>query len=86
MVIFLTVFGVLTVGVGVYQIGWAIPEQKCDELKHWWDWRTRVCARPIPISDITGRIIDSPESREAAKQHAAQVRAEKAAAAKKQGL
>lgn len=76
--VFLTVFGVMTLGVAVYQFGWAIPEQRCDELRHWWDWRTRTCARPIPIADITGRIIDTPESREAAKAHADMLRAEKA--------
>lgn len=80
--IFLGIFAVLTLGVGVYQFAWAIPEQKCEEKMHWWDWRTRTCARPILISDITGRVIDTPEARAAAKQHAARLRAEKAAAAK----
>lgn len=76
--IFLAVFGVMSLGVGVYQFGWAMPEKKCEELQHWWDWRTRTCARPIPIADITGRIIDTPESRAAAKAHADMLRAEKA--------
>ncbi len=79
--IFLTVFAVLTVGVGVYQFGWAIPAQKCEENKDWWDWRTRTCARPILISDITGRIIDTPEARAAAKAHAAREKARREAAA-----
>lgn len=77
-VVFLTVFGVLTIGVGVYQVGWAIPAKKCEERRDWWDWRTRTCAHPIPISDITGRIIDSPEAREEAKARIAKIKAEKA--------
>jgi hypothetical protein len=78
--VFLTVFGVLTIGVGVYQFGWAIPAKKCEEKQDWWDWRTRTCAHPIPISDITGRIIDTPEARAEAKARIAAIKAQKAAA------
>jgi hypothetical protein len=78
--VFLTVFGVLTIGVGVYQFGWAIPAKKCEEKQDWWDWRTRTCAHPIPISDITGRIIDTPEARAEAKARIAAIKAQKASA------
>lgn len=77
-VIFLTIFAVLTAGVGVYQFGWAIPAKQCEERNDWWDWRTRTCAHPIPISDITGRIIDTPQAREEAKARIAKIKAEKA--------
>jgi hypothetical protein len=80
--IFVSIFAVLVAGVAVYQFGWAIPAQECEAKRDWWDWRTRTCAHPILISDITGRIIDTPEARAAAKEHAARLAAQKAAAGK----
>jgi hypothetical protein len=61
--IFLGIFAVANVGVLVWQVGWAWPEQKCDEARKWWDGSQRVCAQPILISDITGRVIADPKAR-----------------------
>ena len=81
--IFVAVFAILSLGVGVYHVGWVWPGRDCEAKGHWWDWRTRTCARPILISDITGRVIDTPQARAAAKAHADMLRAEKAARDKK---
>ena len=75
MLIFVGVFALSLVAVTVYQVGWAMPGQACEARGDWWDWRGRTCARPVLISDITGRVIDTPEQRKAAKQHAAKVKA-----------
>ena len=61
--IFLGIFAVANVGILVWQVGWAWPEQKCTEAKKWWDGSQRVCAQPILISDITGRVIADPAAR-----------------------
>ena len=61
--IFLGIFAVANVGVLVWQLGWAWPEQKCTEARKWWDGSQRVCAQPILISDITGRVIADPKAR-----------------------
>ena len=61
--IFLGIFAVANVGILVWQVGWAWPEQKCTEAKKWWDGSQRVCAQPILISDITGRVIADPKAR-----------------------
>ena len=55
---FLAVFLLSAVGVGVWQIGWVIPRDKCEkEQRKWWDSDQRVCAQPVLTSDITGRLI-----------------------------
>ncbi|MDP3854744.1 hypothetical protein [Phenylobacterium sp.] len=65
--IFLVVFFVLSAGSFVYHLGWGWPEQKCEAAGDWWDWRSRTCAHPIPISDITGRVIKDRAAYDAAK-------------------
>jgi hypothetical protein len=56
--IFLIVFGALSVAAVVYHFGWLRPAQKCEvEQRKWWDPETRTCAQPVLISDITGRTI-----------------------------
>ena len=56
--IFIAVFAILTVGVIVWQVGWIMPARKCEVDQHkWWDSGQRVCAQPVLISDITGRVI-----------------------------
>ena len=80
MMLFLGVFAISVVGVVAYQVVWAMPGQACEEQGHWWDWRERVCARPVLISDITGRVIDTPAARAAAKQNAARQKATAAGA------
>ena len=74
MMLFLGVFALSTAAVVVYQVGWAAPGQRCEAEGNWWDWRGRTCARPVLISDITGRVIDNPKQREAAKAAAAKAR------------
>ena len=61
--IFLGIFAVANVGILVRQFGWAWPEQRCSEARKWWDSSERVCAQPVLISDITGRVIADPKAR-----------------------
>lgn len=61
--IFLGIFAVANVGILVWQLGWAWPEEKCTQARKWWDGSERVCAQPILISDITGRVIADPKAR-----------------------
>jgi hypothetical protein len=61
--IFLGIFAVANVGMLVWQVGWAWPEEKCTQARKWWDGSQRVCAQPILISDITGRVIADPQAR-----------------------
>ena len=54
--IFIGAFALLIVGVGVYQVGWAMPQNKCEkDERRWWDAGQRVCATPILITTITRR-------------------------------
>jgi hypothetical protein len=61
--IFLGIFAVANVGILIWQVGWAWPEEKCTQARKWWDGSQRVCAQPILISDITGRVIADPQAR-----------------------
>ena len=61
--IFLGIFAVANVGILIWQFGWAWPEEKCTQARKWWDGSQRVCAQPILISDITGRVIADPQAR-----------------------
>lgn len=74
--IFLGVFAVCCAGVAIYQFGWEIPRKQCEARRDWWDWRTRVCAHPVLLSDITGRTTEDVLAEKAKKA------AEAAAAAK----
>lgn len=65
--IFVGIFAVLVVGVVVWQVGWIMPQRKCEAAHKWWDPDHRVCAQPVLISDITGRIITDEEGLAAAK-------------------
>ena len=64
---FLAVFAALIVGVVVWQVGWAMPQKKCEDQRKWWDHGERVCAQPVLISDITGRTIQDKQAEAAAK-------------------
>jgi hypothetical protein len=72
--IFLALFAVINVVMLVWQWGWVSPQKRCEAERNWWDGAHRVCAHPIPISDITGRLIADDQSRAAAKADAAQAR------------
>ncbi|MDB5448857.1 MAG: hypothetical protein JWQ97_4174 [Phenylobacterium sp.] len=61
--IFLAAFAVLTVAMMIWQFGWIWPRQNCEKDHKWWDNSQRVCAQPILISDITGRVIADPKAR-----------------------
>lgn len=65
--IFLGIFLASSLGVMVWQVGWAIPAQKCGEAHKWFDYSQRVCAQPVMISDITGRTIQDKQAEAAAK-------------------
>lgn len=64
--IFVGIFLVANVAMLVWQVGWVWPRDKCEKVHKWWDSGQRVCAQPILISDITGRVIDNPEAKEEA--------------------
>lgn len=61
--IFLALFAVTTAAMLVWQFGWVVPQQNCEKAHKWWDHSQRVCAQPILISDITGRVIADPQAR-----------------------
>ncbi|MDO1560052.1 hypothetical protein Q0812_11500 [Brevundimonas sp. 2R-24] len=67
--IFVALFVLGVVGVGVYQIYWAGPQKECEGRGDWWDPATRICGDVIYIPNITGR--QPGESREAASRRAA---------------
>ncbi|WP_374573584.1 hypothetical protein [Phenylobacterium sp.] len=79
--IFLGVFALGCVGVLVYTFGWQLPAQRCEAKKDWWDWRTRTCAHPVLLSDITGRTTEEVLAEKAAKAKAAADQAAKEKAA-----
>ena len=61
--IFVALFVILAIGVGVWQVGWVVPRNKCEKEQHkWWDSGQRVCAQPVLISDITGRTIQDKQA------------------------
>lgn len=64
--VFLAAFAVLVVGVVVWQVGWAVPQKRCESAHKWWDPAGRVCAQPVLISDITGRTIEDKQAEAAA--------------------
>lgn len=56
--IFIALFALAALGVLVWQVGWIMPMNKCEKEQHkWWDAGQRVCAQPVLVSDITGRVI-----------------------------
>ena len=65
--LFLAVFAILAVGVGVWHFGWAVPQKKCESAHKWWDPGQRICAQPVLISDITGRTIQDKQAEAAAR-------------------
>ena len=60
--IFIGLFVALCIGVGVWQVGWIIPQRKCEQAHKWWDGGQRVCATPVLISDITGRTLQDRQA------------------------
>jgi hypothetical protein len=64
--IFVGLFLVINVGLLVWEFGWVRPRQQCEAAGKWWDPGERICAQPILISDVTGRVIDNPKAKEEA--------------------
>jgi hypothetical protein len=65
--IFIVIFFVLVAGVMVWQVGWIMPQKKCEGERKWWDADGRVCAQPVLVSDITGRTIQDKQAEAEAK-------------------
>jgi len=65
--VFVGLFALLTATVLIVHFVWIWPGKECEAARKWWDWRTRTCAQPVLISDITGRIIADPKARAEAK-------------------
>jgi hypothetical protein len=61
--IFLAAFAVITVAMLIWQYGWIGPQENCEKAHRWWDNSGRVCAQPVLISDITGRVIADDKAR-----------------------
>lgn len=55
--LFLGVFAALVVAVIVWQVGWIIPQHKCEKAHRWWDNGERICAYPVMVTDFTRRPI-----------------------------
>ena len=57
--IFFAVFATVSAGILIYHFGWVRPMRECEiEQRGWWDPSGRVCAKPVLISDITGRTLE----------------------------
>ncbi|MCG9917558.1 MAG: hypothetical protein MH112_14530 [Phenylobacterium sp.] len=69
--IFAGVFALCLVGIFAYQAHVVWPQERCEAQGDWWDPDGRVCARPVLISDITGRTIPERQAAEAAAAEAA---------------
>lgn len=59
-IVFLVVFIVASALSVAYHVGWVLPRQACESKGDWWDSDGRVCAHPVLISDITGRVAGDP--------------------------
>jgi hypothetical protein len=53
--VFIGVFAVAGVLVWTYHLVWVWPGQRCEAHGGWWDWHTRACATPVPLSMFTGK-------------------------------
>ncbi|WP_309604228.1 hypothetical protein [Phenylobacterium sp.] len=61
--IFLGIFAVANLGILVWTVGWTWPQERCSDAHRWWDDSQRVCAQPVLISDLTGRVVADPKAR-----------------------
>lgn len=55
--VFLAIFLIVCVASFAYSYFWRWPEQRClaQSSLNEWDWRQRVCAHRVIVTDITGR-------------------------------
>lgn len=54
--IFLGVFVLASLGMLGYQAYYVWPRNNCEAAGSWWDPKDRICASPMPIWRITGRM------------------------------
>ena len=59
-ILFLVLFLIGTAGSIAYHLMWVLPSRACAERGGWWAPRSRVCATPIDITEITGRPRGAP--------------------------
>lgn len=86
-IVFLVLFALGCAGIWAHQWFWVRPQKACVAAQAWWDGGSRTCARPVVLSDLTGRPVGTkrtPEQVEAARakaglKRASQVQAEKSA-------
>ncbi len=57
---FLAAFFVAVAAIGVYQVVWAWPAERCLKAHKWWDPDQRVCATPIDLQVFTHRPNPTP--------------------------
>ena len=55
-VLFLCTFAVLVGAAFAWQALVQAPGDRCEAGGQWWDPQTRICAQPIYIPNITGRL------------------------------
>lgn len=55
MLAFLGVFVLGAAAVGFYQVYAVIPAKRCEAGGGWWEPKSRVCASPLYLPNITGR-------------------------------
>jgi hypothetical protein len=54
--IFLVIFAVCCVIIWTYHALYVWPRDRCEAKGDWWDPQDRVCAVPVPISILIGRL------------------------------
>lgn len=53
--LFLCLFAIGAVAVGVHQWFWVRPQRACEARFRWWHAESRSCGIPVFIPDFTGR-------------------------------
>ena len=61
--IFIALFVVVNVALLIWHFGWQLPRDNCEQAHKCWDGSQRVCAQPVLVSDLTGRVIADPKAR-----------------------
>ena len=82
-VLFFGIFGLMLIGVFVFQRYWMEPGERCEAQGKWYDIESRICAQPISIAEITGRPIGVSRAEASAEKNRELVRIEDAIAAER---
>jgi len=61
-VAYIGLFLIVCAGVFAYEALYIWPMQQCEADGGWWSMKYRLCATPIPIWRITGRLPHGPAS------------------------